>query len=77
MVIPSEFGETRIVSGFESTRFAPQPSTPCTTTTQVPHAVGVPAMTPVVELIVTPAGSVPDAIDHVTAPTLPVAAAAS
>jgi hypothetical protein len=39
----------------------------------VPPVVGVPEMTPVLELRVSPAGSEPDAIDHVYGLVPPVA----
>ena len=48
-------------------------STACTVKTEVPMAVGVPAMTPVAALNVRPAGMVPETKLHVSAPVPPLA----
>jgi hypothetical protein len=72
-VIVSVTGATVMITTFASDRFDPHASVPCTTTLNVPHAVGVPAIVPVAASNDRPAGNAPDGIDHDTAPTLPLA----
>ena len=65
-------GAIVIVTGRESTRFAPHESVACTTNVDEPQADGTPPMAPLSASNVSPPGSVPDAIDQVADPIAPL-----
>ena len=77
MSTTSVSGAIVIVTGCESMRFAPHESVACTRSVDEPHADGTPAIVPLNASSVRPAGSEPDAIDHVADPIAPPTAGVS
>src|SRR5436305_1860510 len=71
--IESVVGAIESVSGTVDTRFCvSNESAALTTSGNVPHAVGVPAISPLAASSITPPGSAPDATLHDTLPTCPL-----
>jgi hypothetical protein len=74
-VVTDSGAATFSVIDFEAVRAGDAASSTFSVNTNVPDAVGVPEIAPVLAVSVTPAGSAPDVIDHVYGVVPPVATA--